>query len=117
MIRVVKVNKLYGADREGVVYVGRAWLGWPASPWGNPFKPGRDGTIEECLEQYGVWLLMQQRDEGFDDKLTALWEATGHGEKPLGCWCTNATAGDGSFVVCHAQILAELLRERFEESK
>jgi hypothetical protein len=25
----------------------------------------------------------------------------------------NATAGDGSPVVCHAQILAELLHERF----
>ncbi len=121
-IRVVKVNKLRTPEqRAGVVYVGRAFAGWTAHPLANPFKPKPINQDEWNGTLGGYWLFVgEERCEWLktrptlDADLAALWEATGHGEKPLGCWCVNATASDDSPVVCHAQILAELLRERFE---
>lgn len=123
-IRVVNVRGLNRpADRAGVVYVGRPFAGWPGHALGNPFKPRRSGadgfgaqwsdpgdSIEECLTRYRDWLLARPT---LNADLASLWEECGHGAKPLGCWCVTATAGDGSPVVCHAQILAELLAERF----
>ncbi len=120
MIRVVKVNRIWGEARSGIAYVGRAWLGWVASPLGNPFRVRPNDrnqdrgsvarTVETALDRYRDWLNRHPRR---DELLADLWEATNHGTKPLGCWCVDATAGDGSPVVCHAQILAEMLRERF----
>lgn len=110
MIRVIKVNNLRGDDRKGVVYVGRAFAGWPAHPLGNPFRPLRNELPGSALRHYRDWI--EKRSQR--DKLLAdLWEQTKHGSLPLGCWCVDATAGDGSPLVCHAQILAELLSERF----
>ncbi|MBY0515109.1 MAG: DUF4326 domain-containing protein [Gemmataceae bacterium] len=129
MIRVVNVRGLNRPEqRAGVVYVGRKFAGWDGHPLGNPFKPrpiNQDewtGTSagywhmvgeerDSCLAKYWAWLLARPTVEA---DLAALWEATGHGAKPLGCWCRNATAGDGSPLVCHAQVLAEELAERFE---
>lgn len=110
-IRVVKVNALRTPDqRAGVVYCGRPWAGWTGHPLANPFRPRNGMTAPECLDRYRSWLLARPTLEA---DFAALWAETRHGELPLGCWCTNATAGDGSPVVCHAQILAEMLRERF----
>lgn len=108
MIRVVNVRNLKGEQRSGVCYVGRAFAGWPGSPWGNPWKPHGAFTLEACLDKFHLFA-----DAAPVEYLAGLWEACEHGAKPLGCWCTNATAGDGSPCVCHAQILAELLLERF----
>lgn len=122
MIRVVKVNGLRGEVRAGVVYVGRAFAGWPAHPLGNPFRVRPNDrtqdrgsvvrTPETALARYADWVARHPKRE---ELLAELWAATEGGAKPLGCWCTTATAGDGSPLVCHAQILAELLRERFGE--
>ena len=110
MIRVVDVRGLRTPEqRATVVYVGRAFAGWPASPWGNPFKPGRGFNAVAAFRE---WFLSRP-DENLEASLAELWKATKQGAKPLGCWCTTATAGDGSPLVCHAQVLAELLNERF----
>lgn len=110
MIRVVKVNSLRGEERLGVVYVGRAFAGWPAHPLGNPFKPIKGELPGIALGLYRNWIEgRSQRDR----LLAELWEQTQQGALPLGCWCVEATAGDGSPIVCHAQILAEMLVERF----
>lgn len=110
MIRVVDVRGLRTPEqRATVVYVGRQFAGWPASRYGNPFRP-RPGF--DAVAAYREWFLARPA-EVVEDALVELWEQTGHGAKPLGCWCVNATAGDGSPVVCHAQVLAELLRQRF----
>lgn len=164
-IRVVNVRGRSGRrpiHRPGVCYVGRACAGWPASPWGNPFKPNlrpaKGDTLFKC-DTCGWWGLLgasRKRQEDFgclgnipggcggylrsyphaeviadllvmfrshaskqsDSWWMDLWEACDHGRKPLGCWCINATHGDGQPVVCHAQILAEELHKRFvrEES-
>jgi hypothetical protein len=125
-IRVVDVRGLRTPEeRAGVVYVGRAFAGWPASAFANPFKPKTrktdhgilpaPGAVEECLTKYRAYLATaeQKSPNNFALNLAALWEETGHGAKPLGCWCVSAVVGDGQACVCHAQILAELLHERF----
>lgn len=49
MIRVVDVRHHRTPEqRAAVCYVGRAFAGWPASPWGNPFKP-RPVIVQEKL--------------------------------------------------------------------
>lgn len=108
MIRVVNVRGLNTSEqRAGIVYVGRPFAGWDGHALGNPFKP-RPGF--DALAAYRDWLLARPT---LDADLARLWAETDQGAKPLGCWCVHATAGDGQPVVCHAQILAELLCERF----
>lgn len=122
MIRITNVRGLRTPEqRATVVYVGRACAGWPGHPLANPFKIGErsPGNHRVTLGRDGVIAYYRQFLESLDEggrlgpALAALWEATGHGAKPLGCWCCEATAGDGSPVVCHAQTLAELLRVRY----
>lgn len=108
-IRVVKVNKLRTPEqRASVCYVGREFAGWPGSLWGNPYKPSGKYTLETCLEAFS-----RLASNFADDVFVNLWKACDHGDKPLGCWCTDATVGDGQPVVCHAQILAQMLHDRF----
>lgn len=113
-IRVVKVNNLRTPEqRAGVCYIGRAFAGWPASLWGNPFKvdSSRNWGIRTCLEKF-----TKHADMMPHSWLMNLWEACEQGAKPLGCWCIDATHGDGQPVVCHGQILAAMLHERFVEA-
>jgi len=70
------------------VYIGRP------SKWGNPFKTGRDGTLEEVLEKY------EQHITNRPDLLAALHELKG---RTLGCWCKPKP--------CHGDILARLAEE------
>ena len=50
--------------------------------WGNPFRIGVDGRREECVRQFGDWIV------GDDPKARDLRDALGelHG-KDLACWC------------------------------
>jgi hypothetical protein len=66
-------------------YVGRG------SPWGNPFRIGRDGTRDEVIEQYREWLLYNP------ELMARLPELKG---KRLGCYCKPLR--------CHGDVLAEL---------
>jgi hypothetical protein len=102
-ITVVNVKRLRTPEhRAAVVYCGRAFAGWPESPWANPF-PLRDfaGDRAACLAAFRLWFTNHaDRDRLLDE----LWAATEGGVKPLGCWCKPAA--------CHCDVLAELLRER-----
>lgn len=110
MIRVVNCRGLNRPDqRSPIVYCGRAHAGWKGHKLANPFKPG-ESDVSTCLDSYRAWLLARPTLEA---DLTALWIETGRGTRALGCWCVNATHGDGQAVVCHAQILAEMLADRF----
>lgn len=75
------------------VYVGRP------SKWGNPFAIGVDGTREEVIAKYRVYLLALI-DGG---KITAadLTELSG---KTLACWCAPRP--------CHADVIADLVEEQ-----
>lgn len=107
MIRVVKVHKLRGADRDSVCYCGRAFAGWPMSKWHNPYKV-RTGELQIILDVFKNWMIGQP-----ESYLSELWEACEYGSKPLGCWCIDAVHGDGQEVVCHAQLLAAELAKRY----
>lgn len=103
MIQVTNVRGVKSAeDRAKICYVGRAWAGWPDTPWGNPYKGvGAVARFAEyAAKQPAEWL-------------ESLWEASEHGEKPLGCWCVKCTAGDDTPVTCHGQILANMLYLRY----
>ncbi len=125
MIRVVNVRGMKAAAREGVCYCGRAsgYAMWSGSLWCNPFKIGdcppqndrKPINRDDALRLFWEYVEEKRRTGTLDKWLEKLWEACKHGELALGCWCTTATAGDGSEVVCHAQILAELLHERYEK--
>lgn len=110
-IRVANVRGLNKPEeRAGVVYVGRAFAGWPGHALGNPLRPHYFASLDACLAGYRSWLLLRPT---LEVDLASLWEETGHGSRPLGCWCVNAVVGDGQPVCCHAQVLAEMLHERF----
>lgn len=116
-IRVVKVQKLKTPEeRATVTYVGRRFAGWDGSRWGNPFLPSRElphkEAVQACLEQYRKKIFGQNWAILVAD-MDALWAACEHGEKPLGCWCIDAETGDGQLVVCHAQVLADILFQRY----
>lgn len=127
-VRVVNVRGVSGRPaRQAVCYVGRAWAGWPTHALANPFRMksiGAGGASqsvtdewnrkerERVLAEYRKWLTDRPAEQ-LEGLLADLWAECERGEKPLGCWCTSATAGDGSALECHAQVLAELLRERF----
>ena len=61
------------------------------SPWGNPFRVGRDGTRVECLKKYRAWLQEQPH------LLARIPELRG---KRLGCYCAP--------LPCHGDVLADL---------
>jgi hypothetical protein len=69
------------------VYIGRS------SKWGNPFVIGKDGTRDEVIQKYDVWLDTQP------ELLAALPELQ---DKILGCWCAPKS--------CHGHILVARLR-------
>jgi hypothetical protein len=75
-------RRTYRADG---VYVGRP------SMWGNPFVIGRDGTRDQVIHKYRVWLMDQP------ELLAAVPSLAG---RALICWCSPQP--------CHADVLAEL---------
>lgn len=65
------------------------------TPYGNPFKIGRDGNRAEVISKYRAWVLKHPR---LISKIRT--ELTG---KVLGCWCKpNA---------CHGDVIVELCDE------
>src|SRR5579872_609489 len=107
------------------IYIGRAQNqgGWnlPASKWGNPFKIGVDGSLEEILRKYEAYV----RSGPLWDQLEELQG------KRLGCWCYNSTdtlspllhgkmpeTGDRTIdssisrFRCHGDVLIKLLKEK-----
>lgn len=89
------------------VYIGRAVprKGLAGSKWGNPFKSPRDGTVEECLQQYrSLWQWKISDDPQSEADLEELRGTV------MGCWCKPAEGFQGR-LLCHGQILLELLGE------
>jgi len=64
--------------------------GWNCE-WQNPYKVGKDGSLEEVLQKYQTSLT-----PSFKQRIVS--ELRG---KTLGCWCVVEHA-------CHAQVLAEV---------
>lgn len=68
------------------------------TPWGNPFKIGRDGTRDDVINKFQAWV-----ERSTDPKATWIRAHVHelHGEV-LGCWCAPRP--------CHGQVLAQLAR-------
>lgn len=111
-VRVVDARNFKTPEqRSQVVYVGRSFAGWPGHPLANPFRAlGKSERAKgDCVEKYIDWLRLLPDPDG---ELAILWDETGHGAKPLACFCGHWAPGDREFP-CHAVYLAILLNERF----
>lgn len=64
------------------------------SKWANPFKVGKDGTLEEVCRKYREYVLRTP------ELFNSLHELRG---KVLGCWCKPN--------FCHGDVLVALLDE------
>jgi len=91
---------------EGAVRVDRA------TPWGNPFVVGRDGTAADCVALYRRLLagyLALTAATSIEDQRRARAHVLAHiGElrgKDLACWCRPGSP-------CHADVLLELAKQR-----
>lgn len=68
------------------VYIGRPGI------WENPFIIGVDGTREEVIQKYRIWIKTQP------ELLAQIETLRG---KVLGCWCSPKS--------CHGDVLIEIL--------
>lgn len=92
---------------EGGEYVGRAhrYFGGYESPLANPFHMGKDGTRDEVIAKYRVWLEGQLRDETTQasKELARLLLLAQKGRLTLICWCVPLS--------CHAEVIREKILE------
>lgn len=72
------------------VYIGRP------SIWGNPFEIGKDGTRDEVVQKYKIWVMEQP------ELVKRISELRG---KVLGCWCAPKK--------CHGDVLAIMANSPF----
>jgi len=70
------------------VYIGRP------SKWGNPFSIGKDGTREEVISKYEMYIMSRP------DLIQDLPELK---DKTLGCWCKPKA--------CHGDILKIMVED------
>jgi hypothetical protein len=99
-----KGYKLSEAAGNGLptVYVGRG------SGWGNPYKVGVHGTVDECIDKYIRDMVAFKHGDGMDVYLTSEATLTSiildlHG-KNLACWCKENEP-------CHADWLLEIAND------
>lgn len=69
------------------IYIGRG----RGSQWENPFRIGVDGSRDEVIAQYELWLPEQP------ELMAQIGELA---DKTLGCWCAPLR--------CHGEVLARL---------
>ena len=98
--RVVRLRRKGGeVVQDCTLYIGRECRqgGWSleASPWANPFKVGRDGSIDEVLAKYEAHVRGQR------SLMERIPELAG---QTLGCWCSPKP--------CHGDVLVKLFLEQ-----
>ena len=99
-------------ENESNVYIGRKGIvfikneetekkmRWPKSnsPFANPFKIGKDGTIEEILKKYESHIINKLNNS--PELVNTLLSLK---NKNLGCWCAPKP--------CHGDILIKLIKK------
>jgi hypothetical protein len=90
---------------EGAVYIGRAVSRRriPGSPFGSPYKPGKDGTRADVLERYRDYV--EQRI-AVDPEFAA--QVRGLAGRTLACWCRHDGDERTPETACHGDVLAEI---------
>lgn len=89
-------NNVY-IGRKGIVFIDKKRFPQQDSIWANPFKKDRDGTLDEILEKYEIYIRKKINDENLKDELMKLKG------KNLGCWCKPNK--------CHGDILLKLIND------
>lgn len=87
------------------VYIARARIvfidgvRWPPehSTWANPFRVGKDGTLEDVKVKYENYIRKRITNPKIFEELLSLKDKT------LGCWCAPN--------FCHGNILQSLIAE------
>ena len=88
-------NNIYIA-RKGIDFINKERYPKYDSIWANPFKIGKDGTREQVVEKYEIWIKSRiEKDNNLKDELLKL------NGKNLGCWCNPE--------LCHGHILIKLI--------
>jgi hypothetical protein len=89
-------------------YIGRGCYGLVGSVLANHFKIGRDGTREEVIEKYRVWLTDHLNKPGpspIKEEMARLWTIHhNYGHRyplTLFCWCAPER--------CHGDVIAAIL--------
>lgn len=72
----------------------------PNSLWNNPFKVGRDGTLEQVLERYSAYLAHR-----LDTEPALVTALHGLANKTLGCWCDDVRR-------CHTAVVIDAFEQR-----
>lgn len=90
--------------RRGIVFIDASRFPPSNSIFANPFKVGKDGTLEEVLEKYRkyIWDKIHSgeiRNEDLDNLRG----------KNLGCWCKPKK--------CHGDILLDILNTTTQNTK
>lgn len=96
MTQLVNARTYEELWESNLVYIDRT------SKWGNRFHIGRDGTREEVIEKYRVWITQGAGSYLLD----SLHELRG---KILLCWCCP--------LPCHGNVLLDLIFERWPEER
>ena len=93
-------NNVY-IGRKNIVIIDKRRYPEKDSLFQNPFKVGKDGTLDEVLEKYESYLKVKLEDEEFREELLNLKG------KRLGCWCKPDR--------CHGDILLKYLNEELNK--
>lgn len=93
-------NNVY-IGRKNIVIIDKQRYPEKDSLFQNPFKVGKDGTLDEVLEKYESYLKVKLEDEEFREQLLKLKG------KRLGCWCKPER--------CHGDILLKYLNEELNK--
>jgi Domain of unknown function (DUF4326) len=92
------LNLVYNVRRApvGCIYIGRQCGKFPETPYGNPFRIGKDGNRDEVILKFiEYWYAPEQKWL----RELAIRELTG---KPLMCWCFPSR--------CHGDIIVGYLQ-------
>ena len=82
--------------RGGVLIIDKARFPLRDSPLANPFKSGRDGTLEEVLTNYKIYI-----DYLIESGVISQEYLRSLKGKRLGCWCYPAP--------CHGNIVKDIV--------
>ena len=93
-LRNTKMTVVHCKKAPYDVYIGRP------SKWGNPFTIGKDGTREQVIENYSIFLQDLIWDSLDDDQHLFIKELAELNGKTLGCWCSPQA--------CHGDVLLKL---------
>ena len=90
--------------RAGVVFIDGVRFPLQHSPFANPFKIDKDGTREEVITAYKIYMEDRLATEPeLREQLVALKD------KNLGCWCAPER--------CHGDVLLELIEKHFQRQQ